>query len=35
MPASALWEVTNSPKITVKTVHSARVDVGIDPYSEI
>ena len=33
MPTSARWEVANSPQITVKTVHSARADVGIGPYA--
>ncbi len=33
MPTSARWEVTNSPKIPVKTVYSAWADVGIGPYT--
>ena len=28
-----MGEVPNFPKITVKTVHSARADVGIGPYN--
>ena len=32
MPTSALWEIANLPQISVKTVQSAWVDVGIDPY---
>ena len=32
MPTSALWEPTNSPQISVKTVRTARADVGIGPY---
>ncbi len=32
MPTSTRWEVTNSPQISVKEVHSARADVGIGPY---
>ena len=30
-----VWEVTNSPKSSVKTDCSARADVGIGPYNEI
>ena len=33
MPTLARWEVTNSPKIPVKAVHSAWADVGIGPYT--
>ena len=32
MPTSAREEVANSPKASVKAVHSARADVGIGPY---
>ena len=32
MPTSARWAITNSPKILVKTVCTARADVGIGPY---
>ena len=35
MPTSARWEVANSPQITVKTVHSARADVGIGPNASV
>ena len=30
---SARREPTNSPQISVKTVHTARADVGIGPYN--
>ena len=33
MPTSARWEPTNSPQISMKTVHTARADVGIGPYN--
>ena len=32
MPTSARWEPTDSPQIFVKTVRTARADVGIGPY---
>ena len=33
MPTSAHWGVSNSPKISVKSVQSAWADVGIGPYN--
>ncbi len=30
---SARWEPTNLPQISVKTVRTARADVGISPYN--
>ena len=35
MPTSARWEPANSPQIFVKTVRTARVDVGIGPYKHV
>ena len=32
MPTLTHLEVTSSPKISVKTAHTARADVGIGPY---
>ena len=32
---SARWEPTNSPQIPMKTVRTARADVGIGPYKRI
>ena len=33
MPTSAQWEPTDSPQIFVRTVRTARADVGIGPYN--
>ena len=35
MPTSARWEQTNLPQIFVKTVRTARADVGIGPYRPV
>ena len=33
MPTSTRWEVTNSPRISVKNGAFCRADVGIGPYN--